>query len=184
MRRKRFYWFSPEITLFIASLLFLVVAVLISVIAYFVDSITPESVKISRQIEHNRRDSLATLWLEERKVKRHEEARRAEEARYKKHLLYVVARFNKKDSTSRRFIVLNTSRADIDSGRAIVFAHIWDEKSSSSKRRADTAEMMLRPIPSGRRDTLVVPQHAVPQGERKAMRYAIDSVALVGIVFR
>ncbi|MBL7992280.1 MAG: hypothetical protein JNN25_12665, partial [Candidatus Kapabacteria bacterium] len=95
----------------------------------------------------------------------------------------------KKDSTTRRFIVLNTSRADIDSGRAIVFAHAWGEKSSSSKRTADTAEIMLRPIPSGRRDTLVVPQHAVPQHavrerERKAMRYAIDSVALVGIVFR
>jgi hypothetical protein len=184
MRRKRFYWFSPEITLFVASLLFLVVAVLFSVIAYFVDSVTPESVKISRRIEHNRRDSLATLWLEERKVKRLEEERRAEEARYKKHLLYVVARFDKKDSTSRRFIVLNTSRADIDSGRAIVFAQRWDEKSSSSKRTADTTEMMLRPIPSGRRDTLVVPQHTVRERERKAMRYAIDSVALVGIVFR
>jgi lipopolysaccharide export LptBFGC system permease protein LptF len=184
MRRKRYYWFVPEITLFVASLLFLVVAVLISVIAYFVDSITPESVKISRQIEHNRRDSLATLWLEERKVKRLEEDRRAEEDRNKKHLLYVVARFDKKDSTSRRFIVLNTSRADIDSGRAIVFAHRWDEKSLSSKRTADTTEIMLRPIPSGKRDTLVVPQYAVSQRDRKAMRYAIDSVALVGIVFR
>lgn len=167
-----------------SDFVFICMMILLAAISYWVDRLTPESVKISRRIEHNRRDSLATLWLEERKVKRHEEARRAEEARYKRHLLYVVARFNKKDSASRRFIVLNTSRADIDSGRAIVFAHAWVEKSSSSKRRADTAEIMLRPIPSGRRDTLVVPQHTVRERERKAMRYAIDSVAFVGIVFR
>jgi len=208
MKRKKFHWFDKEITslalswfsdlisLFVVPLLFLVVMVLLVLLFSAIDNfITPESVKISRRIERARRDSLTTLWTEEQNRKladedraeeaRHaEEERRAEEARYKRHLLYVVARFNKKDSTSRRFIILNTSRADIDSGRAIVFAHVWGEKSSSLKRRADTAEIMLRPIPSGRRDTLVVPQHAVRERERKAMHYAIDSVALVGIVFR
>lgn len=124
-------------------------------------------------------DTVITAQTEDQRRKRVEEDRRAEEARYKKHLLYVVARFNKKDSTSRRFIVLNTSRADIDSGRAIVFAHRWDGKSSAPKHTADTAEMMLRSIPSGRRDTLVVPQRG-----RSTTRYAIDSVALIGIVFR
>lgn len=168
---------------------FICMMILLAAISYLVDSITPESVKISRRAEQWRRDSLGMVWVEEQHRKLAEEDRRAEEARYKKHLLYVVARFNKKDSTSRRFIVLNTSRADIDSGRAIVFAHRWDEKSSFPKRTADTTEMMLCPIPSGKRDTLIVPLHAVPQyavsqRDQKAMRYAIDSVALVGIVFR
>ncbi|MBL7991298.1 MAG: hypothetical protein JNN25_07660, partial [Candidatus Kapabacteria bacterium] len=168
------HWFSPALTRFIILSVIPVTALVLLALDHFADSLTPESVKISRRIEQARRDSLTTLWTEEQNRKladedraeeaRHaEEERRAEEARYKRHLLYVVARFNKKDSTSRRFIILNTSRADIDSGRAIVFAHAWGEKSSSLKRRADTAEIMLRPIPSGRRDTLVVPQHAVPQ---------------------
>lgn len=195
MPGDRLYWFSPVLTRFIILSVIPVTALVLLALDHFADSLTPESVKISRRIERARRDSLTTVWTEEQNRKladearaeeaRHtEEERRAEEARYKRHLLYVVARFNKKDSTSRRFIILNTSRADIDSGRAIVFAHAWGEKSSSLKRRADTAEIMLRPIPSGRRDTLVVPQHTVRERERKAMRYAIDSVALVGIVFR
>jgi len=159
--------------------------ILILILVFLAECRRKESIYYSGRRYHQHYETTLTAeQMEERKRKQLEEDHRAEEARYKRHLLYVVARFNKKDSTSRRFIVLNTSRADIDSGRAIVFAHRWDEKSSSSKRTADTTEMMLRPIPSGRRDTLVVPQHTVRERERKAMRYAIDSVALVGIVFR
>lgn len=180
MRKREFYWFVEEMIVFVVCIIALPLLLLIFfAIGRFVDSITPESVKISRRLEQQRRDSLAMVWIEDHHRKLIEEDRRTEEARYKKHLLYVVARFNKKDSTTRRFIVLNTSTADIDSGRAIVFAHIWDAKSSSLKRKTDTAEIILRPIPSGKRDTLVVPQR-----EKKMMCYTIDSVALMGIVFR
>lgn len=151
---------------------------LICCIAFLLLAELFRKIEYSHQFSHWR-SSVHKAWKEDYHHKKAEEYRRENEARYNKHLLYVVARYDKKDSLSRRFIVLNTSTADIQSGKAIVFAHKWDRRGSVRCVKLDTTEIILRPILSGNRDTLIVPQY-----ERKVLWYAIDSVILKGIVFR
>jgi hypothetical protein len=142
----------------------------ITLSSVFIDMLTPESVKLSRDREKQQKDSVIRTENQERRLKHKEEQR-------KKHLHYVVVRFPRKDSVKDRFIVANTSLADIDSGKAIVFSHSWAEK-TKSKQAFDTTKIALRPIPSGLRDTLSIK----PLGAK--MNCIIDSVALVDIMFR
>lgn len=167
---------------FLNRLVVITVMLFVAIISIVLRVIAPDIFGKKRYYVAYTSDSLYRARRQEQNRKEDEELRRTQAARYARHLYYVGARYIRKDTIARRFIVMNTSSVDIESGHAIVFSRRWRARSSikvSGNVQFDTIKVTLRPLRSGLRDTLFLPA-PLPSN----MCRTIDSIGFMDVVFR